>query len=212
MSDPYLGEIRMVGFNFAPKGWALCQGQLMPLKQNQALFALFGTFYGGDSLNTFGLPDLRGRSPVGTGTASGLQPIDLAQQGGYEGVLLQQSQMPAHTHTVQATGTSSATGQIAIPASTATASTTGANPTVATNVPAPTAVLGGALSAGHPATIYNTAAADTTLKAFDVSLGVSPPYIVNSVTGGNQPFEVRNPYLGLNFIVALAGIFPTRQQ
>ncbi|WP_233836200.1 phage tail protein [Paraburkholderia sp. ZP32-5] len=212
MSDPYIGEIRMVGFSFAPYGWALCQGQIMQITQNQALFTLFGTVYGGNGQLTFGLPDLRGRSPVGTGTgvSPGLQPVNLGQVGGAETVTLEQTQMPMHTHTAQVAGASAAGGQIAIPASTATGSSAGANPTVATNVPAPTAVLGGALSAGHPATIYNTAAADTTLKPFDVSLTVSAPSIANSVTGGGQPFAVRNPYLGLNFIVALNGIYPTR--
>lgn len=75
MSDPYLGEIRMVGFTFAPSGWATCQGQTMPISQNSALFSLLGTTYGGDGVNTFKLPDLKGRSPVGTGNGLGLSPI-----------------------------------------------------------------------------------------------------------------------------------------
>ena len=105
MSDPYLGEIRMVGFNFAPVGWAFCDGSLMAIAQNSALFALLGTNYGGNGTVTFGLPDLRGRSPVGQGNGPGLTPVTVGEMSGTENVTLLSSQMPTHTHMVSVAGT-----------------------------------------------------------------------------------------------------------
>jgi microcystin-dependent protein len=100
MSDPFLGEIRMMAFDFPPKGWALCNGQLMSIGQNPALFSLLGTQFGGDGTATFGLPDLRGRVGVGMGPGAGLPPVQIGQQDGVETVTLQTSQVPAHTHEV----------------------------------------------------------------------------------------------------------------
>ena len=100
MSDPFLGEIRMVGFNFAPRGWALCDGQILPISQNSALFALLGTTFGGDGRTTFGLPDLRGRAPKHVGTGPGLAPYNWGQQGGAENITLQLANLPSHNHTV----------------------------------------------------------------------------------------------------------------
>jgi microcystin-dependent protein len=109
--DFYLGEIRLMSFPAAPKGWAYCQGQLLPVLQNQALFSLLGTTYGGDGKNTFGLPDLRGRVIVGIGAGPGLSPINWGEQGGQEGVPLAVSQIPPHTHTFSGTlGTGDAAG------------------------------------------------------------------------------------------------------
>jgi microcystin-dependent protein len=102
MSNPFIGEIRMVGFNFAPQGWAFCSGQLMSIAQNNALFALVGTTYGGDGQNTFGLPDLRGRVPIHQGQSPGTSNYQIGQQGGTETVTLISSQLPAHTHPVAA--------------------------------------------------------------------------------------------------------------
>src|SRR5690606_5156315 len=99
MSEPFLGEIRMVGFNFAPRGWAFCQGQLLSIAQNSALFSLLGTMYGGNGTTTFALPDLRGRSPVGMGNGPGLTPITQGELAGTENVTLLSTQMPMHTHT-----------------------------------------------------------------------------------------------------------------
>ena len=98
MSEPFLGEIRMVGFNFAPQGWAFCQGQIMSIAQNTALFSLLGTMYGGNGQTTFGLPDLQGRSPVGIGQGPGLSPIVQGEMAGTENVTLLASNMPMHTH------------------------------------------------------------------------------------------------------------------
>lgn len=98
MSDPFIGEIRMFGGNFAPVGWAFCNGQLLAISQNDALFALIGTTYGGDGVSTFGLPDLRGRGPIHQGQGLGLSPYVLGQLAGTESVTVLQSQLPAHTH------------------------------------------------------------------------------------------------------------------
>ena len=105
MSEPFIGQVIAVGFNFAPVGWALCQGQLLPINQNTALFSLLGTTYGGDGQSTFGLPDLRGRAALGMGQGSGLQPYVLGQPGGVESVTLTANQFASHTHALQAAAT-----------------------------------------------------------------------------------------------------------
>ncbi len=104
MADPFVAEIRMFPFNFPPKGWAFCDGQIMPISQNTALFALIGTTYGGDGRSTFGLPNLRGRAPMHPGQGPGLAPRVLGETGGSETVTLLVSQIPAHTHTIDLTG------------------------------------------------------------------------------------------------------------
>ncbi|KJK18756.1 phage tail protein [Pseudomonas sp. NPDC087612] len=98
MSDPFLGEIKMFGGNFAPRGYAMCSGQLMAISQNAALFSILGTIYGGDGRVTFGLPDLRGRSPVGWGQGPGLGEVDLGETGGSQNTTLTVQQMPMHSH------------------------------------------------------------------------------------------------------------------
>jgi len=103
MSDAFIGEIRMVPFNFAPRGWAFCDGQLVPIGMNTALFSLLGTTYGGDGRSTFALPDLQGSFPVHPGRGPGLTERQLGERGGAESVELTESQLPVHTHTVQAT-------------------------------------------------------------------------------------------------------------
>ena len=102
MSDPFVAEIRIFPFNFAPKGWAFCDGQLLPISQNTALFSLLGTFYGGDGKSTFALPDLQGSAPMQPGQGQGLSQRFLGEQGGSEFVTLLESEMPAHTHQVGA--------------------------------------------------------------------------------------------------------------
>lgn len=102
MADPFVAEIRIFPFNFAPKGWAWCNGQLMPISQNTALFSLLGTTYGGDGKSTFGLPDLEGSAPMHPGQGPGLSLHDLGEQGGSDTVTLLPSEMPAHTHSLQA--------------------------------------------------------------------------------------------------------------
>src|SRR5689334_21806331 len=104
MAEPFLGQICIFGFNFAPNGWAFCQGQLMPIAQNTALFSLLGTQYGGNGQTTFALPDLRGRVPLGFGQGPGLSPYTIGEQAGVEAVTLVQGQMPQHSHLVSANG------------------------------------------------------------------------------------------------------------
>ncbi len=103
MSEPFIGEIKMVGFNFAPRGWAFCDGQLLPISQNEALFSLLGTIYGGDGRTTFALPDLRGRVPIHPGNGPGLSSYRPGQKGGVETVMLNAAQMPAHNHAAAGT-------------------------------------------------------------------------------------------------------------
>jgi microcystin-dependent protein len=165
--DPYLGEIRLVPFTFAPKGWALCAGQLLPINQNQALFALLGTNFGGDGRTTFALPDLRGRVPVGAGQGAGGSNYQVGSNGGEETVKLTVSQLPPHAHPVRADSAASTTK----------------NPTGA--VPA----SGGAYGA------------TTNAKMKAGMLGQ---------TGGGQAHDNRQPYLSLNYIIALQGIFPSQ--
>lgn len=172
MSEPFIGEIRMVGFNFAPTGWALCNGQLMSIAQNQALFALLGTTYGGDGVQTFGLPDLRGRAPLHFGQGPGLTPRTQGEKSGSEVVTLLQNQMPAHNHLLNAAGT-------------------------AGNVSSPQNALPAASDDGS--TPYSTANPTITMNP-----------LATGITGGSQPHENMPPYLVVNFVIALNGIFPSR--
>jgi len=169
MSEPFLGMIAIYGFNFAPRGWAMCNGQILPIAQNTALFSLLGTTYGGNGQTTFALPDLRSRVPLHFGQGPGLSNYDLGQQSGTENVTLTVNSMPGHTHT------------FAPPCSSQAASSSKAP----NNVP----------SAGGT---YNNAP-DSTMGG-----GTTGP------TGGNQPFPIIQPILGLNFCIALEGIFPSR--
>jgi microcystin-dependent protein len=165
MSEPFLSEIKIVSFNFPPKGWALCNGQFLPINQNQALFALLGTTYGGNGQTTFALPDLRGRVPIHFDGS-----FSLGQAGGTEAVTITQQTMPQHIHFM--TGTTNV-GNSALPLNN--------------------------LLATSPALIYDPAKNLTTLQ----------PGTVSNV-GGNQAHTNQQPYLVLNFIIALQGIFPSR--
>lgn len=136
MAEPFIGEIKMVGFNYAPQGWAFCDGSLLSIQQNTALFSLIGTYYGGDGRSTFGLPDLRGRVPIHQGQGPGLSQYVLGELGGTESVALTPGQMPAHNHLIEAAAEAGntrsaggavlakeAAGQTAVYNSTAAAST-----------------------------------------------------------------------------------------
>jgi microcystin-dependent protein len=123
--NPYLGEIRIFSGNFAPKGWAMCNGQLLAISSNTALFSLIGTYYGGNGQTTFALPDLRGRAPIHQGQGHGLSPYNIGQNGGNENVTLITQQMPQHNHTV---GTNNGPGGTIHPANTVLASTTSDKP------------------------------------------------------------------------------------
>lgn len=165
MAEPYLGEVRIFGGNFAPQGWAFCDGQLLAISQNDALFTLIGTTYGGDGQTTFGLPNLISRTPVSQGSS-----FVMGQLGGQETVTLTAPELPSHTHAVHA--------------SDASASST--DPV-------------GNLWASWADTPYSTSPPSTTMDP----AGVAP-------SGGGAPHENRPPALGLSFIIALEGIFPSR--
>jgi microcystin-dependent protein len=164
MSTPYLSEIRIFSFTFAPKGWALCNGQLLPINQNQALFSLLGTTYGGNGMQNFALPNLQGRTPVHMGNG-----FTLGQQAGEQNHTLQTTELPTHNHTWGATNT-------------------------AANAPNPTSnLLGGAAE-------YNSSATN-----------LVPMYpSVLAPVGGSQPHQNMQPFLTLNFCIALQGIFPSQ--
>ena len=177
MSDPYIGEIRLFGFNFAPVNWAFCNGQLLPINQNVALFSLLGTTYGGNGTSNFALPDLRSRVPLGMGQGTGLSQYNIGQTGGAETVTLSVTQMPSHSHSVNA---SDASGVSLF------------GPSDRPDSPA-----------GHVlgrAEIYRDKPDGKTVMNAEM--------IGN--TGGGSPVSVLQPYLALNFCIALSGIFPPR--
>jgi microcystin-dependent protein len=172
--DPFVAEIRIVGFNFAPTGWAQCNGQLMPLSQNTALFSLLGTFYGGDGKSTFALPNLQGNTAMHPGQGPGLSQRFLGEQGGEEFVTLLESEMPAHNHQIMASGSNSTTG-----------------------IPSADAALARAVGGFG----YQNAPFDpTTQMAFQT---LTP-------AGGSLPHNNLMPYLVMNYVIALQGVFPPR--
>ncbi len=188
--DPFVGEIKMVGFNFAPRGYAFCNANLLAISQNSALFSLLGTTFGGNGTTNFQLPDYRGRAAIGMGNGPNLTPVVQGEQGGTESVTLNTTQMPTHNHT--------AVSAIAIPAATGD----GGSPSPsATSILA--SVADGSGGGATPQNLYLAGAATTTLLPFNVNATVGN-------AGGNQPFSIRNPYLGTNFIIALSGVFPSR--
>lgn len=184
--DEFIAIIKMFGGNFAPRGWALCNGQILSIAQNTALFSLLGTTFGGNGQTTFALPDLRGRVPIHPGQGPGLSPYSLGQQAGTENVTLTINNMPGHNHTFQGhQGTSSNNGNDSLP--------------------------GGQLPA---VPVVNISGTDHNVNAY-VS-GAQPDGqfagLVGTIgiTGGSQPFSNIQPYLCVNFIICLEGIFPSR--
>lgn len=172
MSEPFVGEIRMFAGNFAPRGWAFCDGQLLAVSQNDALFSLLGTIYGGDGRTTFALPDMRGRIPIHAGSGPGLSDRRLGSKGGQENVTLTTNQLPSHSHTPKASG----------------ALATSPNPQT------------------------NVTGTSTTLNAF---IANDPPTAaLNSSTitavGGSRSHTNLQPFICINFIIALFGIYPSR--
>lgn len=167
MSEPFLAEIRLVGFNFAPRGWATCDGQILPIMQNQSLYSLLGTTYGGDGRTTFALPDLRGRVPIHFDSTN-----PQGQSGGEETHTLTAAEMPGHTHQLMA---SNDTADSAVPNGTALARSTATDPKWVS-----------------PAT----------------PVAMAPQTV--GATGGGQGHENMQPFLALNFCIALNGLFPSR--
>jgi len=168
MSEPFIGQIILVPYNFAPRGWAFCNGQLLPIAQYTALFSLLGTTFGGDGRTTFALPDLRGRVPISAGQGPGLQNYGLGEVGGKETVTLTGNQVGAHSHAVNVSSKRS---------------------------DSQTPVNHFVTEGGH----FQTAADGSTMN---------PAMIANG--GGSQPHDNMQPYLGLNYCIALEGIFPSR--
>ena len=172
MDQPFLGMIALFGFNFAPQGWAFCNGQLLPIAQNTALFSLLGTMYGGDGRTTFALPNLQGRVPIHFGQAPGTSQYQIGQVGGAENTTLNASNLPPHNHPLNAV---SETGETSDP--------TGA-------------YLG------------NTGALDKEYRLSGTGVIMNANAIGN--TGGSQPLSIVQPYLVVNYCIALQGIFPSR--
>jgi microcystin-dependent protein len=175
MSSPFIAEIKMCGYNFAPRGYAFCNGQILSIAQNTALFSLLGITYGGNGQTTFGLPNLQGRAPLGAGTGPGLSPYVIGQAAGTATVTLLSSEMPAHTHLPQ--GNSSG-GDSTSPSGKVWAAD------AATRSPQP---------------LYSVGAPNIPMSAAAIG-----------ITGGNQPHQNQQPYLAISFIIALQGVFPTR--
>jgi microcystin-dependent protein len=173
MSQPYVGEIRMFGGNFAPAGWMFCEGQLLPISEYETLFNLIGTTYGGDGQSTFALPDLRGRVPVHSGSFSGLS-LALGQSGGVENVTLTVNQIPSHGHGLLAT----TGGSVLSPSGALPATASGGVSGLQTYGPTPS---------------------NTTLNASSIQ---------NS--GNSQPHSNFQPYLCVDFIISMFGIFPSQ--
>jgi microcystin-dependent protein len=176
MLDPYLAEISLFAGNFAPRGWAFCHGQIMPIAQYSALFSLLGTTYGGDGQTTFALPDLRGRVPVAPGQGPGLPQVELGEAGGEPHHTLTVAQMPQHNHSAQAHGDT--------------------NPGTSDN------------PGGH------VWAASTTGDNLYGDYPSGDPMVSHAITvgraGDSQPHNNMQPFLGLNYIIAIEGIFPSR--
>jgi microcystin-dependent protein len=182
MSQPYLGQIESFPYGFAPRGWQFCAGQLLAINQNTALFSLLGTTYGGNGIQTFALPDLRGRVAMGQGNGSGLTPRVIGEVLGEENHTVISNEMPSHTHQLN----------------TAANSNTANN----TTVPSSTVVLGSATGSGG-------------LSVFPYAAPPPAPTVVMSpsaigMSGGSQPHNNMMPYLGMQFCIALSGIFPSR--
>lgn len=170
MSEPFLAQIGMFGGNFAPRGWAFCDGQLMPIAQNSALFSLLGTTYGGDGRTTFALPDLRGRAPMQPRQGPGLSNHSLGEKFGDEIVTLTEAQLPSHTHSLRATDEDAAQ----------------TDPT------------------GRVYAITD----DDLYRASGTMVDMSVETTTN--TGGSQSHTNMQPYLAINFIIALQGVYPSR--
>jgi microcystin-dependent protein len=194
MSNLYLGQIIQGGWNFNPRGTALCNGQSLSIAQNTALFALLGTTFGGNGQTTFNLPDLRSRSMVHWGTGAGLSPIQLGESSGQENVTILSTQMPAHTHTASFASTSSLNA--------ATTKATGQTPAAGSVLARSTDNVGTAVPF-----IYSPSG--TATGAALGGLNVAGTVTVNPA-GGSAPLPIRNPYLGITHVIALEGIFPSR--
>ncbi|UUQ67426.1 tail fiber protein [Pseudomonas fuscovaginae UPB0736] len=195
--EVFIGTIQMFGFNFAPRGWALCNGQMISVSQNTALFSLLGTYFGGNGQTTFGIPNLQSRLPVGQGTGPGLTPRVMGEASGTESVLITTTNLPPQTIPRSSLPITTTINLASAPSNALTAPTT-ANSYIGASAPS------GPPSAG----------------IFSDTLGTGTPVPLNGVTttlkgdlvipGGGQPISLMNPFLAVNFSIALQGIFPSR--
>jgi microcystin-dependent protein len=183
MSEPYLGQIEAFPYNFVPKGWAACQGQLLAIQVNTALFSVLGTTYGGDGIRTFALPDLRGRVAMGQGNGSGLSPVVIGEQLGETTHTILVTEVPAHSHTLNTAP--SATGSVDTPSSAVVLATATGK------------------QGGDTITVTPYAAVPPS-----PSVAMAPTAITPNV--GSQPHNNMMPYLALQFCIATAGIYPAR--
>ena len=181
--ENYLGELRLFGMNWCPRMWTPAEGQLIPINQNQSLYSLFGTFYGGDGRTTFALPDLRGRSSIGFGQGTGLSNYPIGQKGGSETITMTVDNLPSHTHGATTTATLNATAD-----------------TGNTDTPGNTVVLANARGTD----IYGTGANGAVFRNDAITANTTLD------TSGGQPKSQRGPYLAMKWCVALQGIFPPR--
>ena len=192
-----IGEIRMFAGTFAPKYWAYCDGRLISISSNTALFSILGTTYGGNGQTTYAVPDFRGRVAVGTGTGNGLSNVQLGQMSGTESVTLLTTQIPAHNHT--ATAGTGGTGTATLNAVTANGNTQSPS--------------GNYIAASRTASVASYIASGTTaaMNAGSITLSnitAGAPTI--GITGGSQPHSNMQPYLGMNYVICMMGIFPSR--
>lgn len=209
MADPFLGEIRMFAGTYAPRGWALCQGQLLSIAQNTALFSLLGTIYGGDGRINFGVPDLQGRAPIGFGNGAGLTPRQQGEKSGVERVTLLATQIPGHIHAIANTVTSDASGLSVTGSANLkcnSAEGTALNPEA--NFPAALPRGGASIYSETGTQNMNAGAIELDLNTTgQVSVGVTSECHQNAGGGSHENMQ---PYLAMNFIIALEGIYPSR--
>jgi|AntRauTorcE11898_2_1112593.scaffolds.fasta_scaffold00297_12 microcystin-dependent protein len=191
MDNFYIATIMLFGAPWEPRGWKLCNGQLLSIAEFQALFSVIGTTYGGDGRTTFALPDLRGRTPIGMGHGAGLNPIEAGQSGGTETTTLTEAEMPRHTH--QATLQN---GTVAVSSDAGNATAPEGNVPAASNMVTRGDDVTGNIYAGD---------ANAKMKSGSVSGEVA---IGNS--GGGRPFDNRSPWLGMNYIICVEGLYPSR--
>jgi len=199
MADPFIGEIRMFCGNFAPNGWALCNGQLMSIQQYSALFSILGTNFGGNGTQTFGLPNLQGRLPMHWGNGAGLSPRTLGQSAGAENATMTVANLPAHSHSAVFTPSGGAAAQVNVTA------TIGNLPSAAGNM------LGQSPASGPTqAPIYAPPTSPVSGQLAGVSGGGGGGMVAVGATGNGLPVGTISPFLAVTFIIALVGIFPSR--
>ena len=229
-AEPFIGDVEIFAGNFAPRSWAMCEGQLLAISTNTALFSIIGTIYGGDGRTTMALPDIRGRAPIGFGRGPGLSEYRLGQKGGSESVHILPTNLPAMQGMVSLPSSAQSVS-VNIPGQTITGVTGAANIATAQNAdtgePTAGAALATVVAGGGPdkqELIYQTAPSsllslgNVTVNSFDIpaqahvalTLPANSLQGTTSLPGGNQSMDIRTPYIAMNYVIALQGIFPSR--